>query len=108
MPFLPQVMPVRAQRDVTYDILRKRLDTILPLAMKAAEIDMWLVICQEDNLDPVYRTMIPMDTFPKTLQILVFHSSGDGIERINLSMTDTGDLTITLGKEVTTPSSGLC
>lgn len=91
MTVLP-VMPVRAQKEVTYGILHKRLDSILPLAMRDAGIDMWLIVCQEDNLDPVYRTMIPMDTFPKILQILVFQDNGSGVERINLSMTDTVDL----------------
>jgi hypothetical protein len=55
---------------------------------------MWLIICQEDDLDPIYKTMIPIDTWPKVLQILIFYDQGDklGIERINLSMTDTSDL----------------
>ena len=92
MPILPKVMPVRAQKEVTYGILLKRLDEILPVAMRTAGIDMWLIVCQEDNLDPVYRTMIPMDTFPKILQILVFYDDGSEVERINLSMTDTGNL----------------
>lgn len=94
MPNLPQIMPVRKQVEVTTRILRNRLDTILPVALREADIDMWLIICQEDNLDPVYRTMIPMDTFPKVLQILVFFDRGkeNKVERINLSMTNTSDL----------------
>jgi len=94
MPNLPQIMPVRKQVEVTTRILRKRLETILPVALREADIDMWLIICQEDNLDPVYRTMIPMDTFPKVLQMLVFFDRGkeNGVERINLSMSDTSDL----------------
>jgi len=94
MPNLPQIMPVRKQVEVTTRILGNRLDTILPVALREADIDMWLIICQEDNLDPVYRTMIPMDTFPKVLQMLVFFDRGkeNGVERINLSMTDTSDL----------------
>ena len=94
VPDLPQIMPIRKQVEVTTGILRKRLDTILPIALREANIDMWLIICQEDNLDPVYRTMIPMDTWPKVLQILIFFDRGQegGVERINLSMTDTSDL----------------
>ena len=94
MPNLPQIMPVRKQVEVTTRILGNRLDTILPVALREADIDMWLIICQEDNLDPVYRTMIPMDTFPMVLQILVFFDRGkkNKVERINLSMTNTSDL----------------
>jgi hypothetical protein len=94
MSNLPQIIPVRRQIKVTTKILRKRLDTVLPLALRDGDIDMWLIICQEDNLDPVYRTMIPMDTWPKILQMLIFFDRGTeiGVERINLSMTDTKDL----------------
>ena len=93
-PGLPQILPIRKQVEVTTGILRTRLDTVLPVAMRDAGIDMWLIICQEDNLDPVYKTMIPMDTFPKVLQILIFYDRGKegGVERINLSMTNTSDL----------------
>jgi methionine aminopeptidase len=89
---LDQVLPIKEQVEITTSILRTRLDTILPHAMRTADIDMWLIICQEDNLDPVYKTMIPMDTWPKVLQILVFIDNWDHIQRINLSMTDTKDL----------------
>ena len=94
MSNLPQIMPVRRQMEVTTEILRKRLDTVLPLALRDGDIDMWLIICQEDDLDPVYRTMIPIDTWPKILQMLIFFDRGPeiGVERINLSMTDTKDL----------------
>jgi Xaa-Pro aminopeptidase len=94
MSNLPQIIPVRKQTEVTTKILRTRLDTVLPLALRDGDIDMWLIICQEDDLDPVYRTMIPMDTWPKILQMLIFFDRGTeaGVERINLSMTDTKDL----------------
>lgn len=94
MPTLPHIVPIKSQVEVTTEILRRRLDTVLPLALRDASIDMWLIICQEDDLDPVYRTMIPMDTWPKVLQMLVFFDRGPetGVERINLSMTDTRDL----------------
>jgi Xaa-Pro aminopeptidase len=91
---LPEIIPIREQVQITTEILRRRLDTVLPLALRDGSIDMWLIICQEDNLDPVYRTMVPMDTWPKILQILIFFNQGpeEEVERINLSMTDTKDL----------------
>jgi Xaa-Pro aminopeptidase len=90
----PRVFPVREQASVIHRILEKRLAEVLPVAMREANIDMWLIVCQEDNLDPVFTTMIPLDTWCPILQILVFYDRGDGegIERINLSMTDTRGL----------------
>ena len=53
---------------------------------------MWLILCQEDDLDPVFKTMIPMNTWTPILQMLIFFDRGadQGIERINLSMTGYG------------------
>jgi hypothetical protein len=90
----PQVLPLRRQAEVINRNLRQRLDTVLPIAMREAGLDMWLILCQEDDLDPVFRTMIPMDTWCPILQILVFYDRGEGrgIEGINISGTNTHDL----------------
>lgn len=90
----PKVLSMRERAGIVNRILSKRLETVLPMAMRELGFDMWLVICQEDNLDPVFTTMIPMDTWCPILQMLVFFDRGpeEGLERINLSMTDTKDL----------------
>lgn len=90
----PRVLPMR-QRDSLYrQVLEERLDSLLPAAMRDTGIDMWLVVCQEDDLDPVFRTMMPMFTWCPILQILIFSqpSGADTVERVNLSMTKTGGL----------------
>src|SRR5262245_39207798 len=94
MTSLPQVLSARQRDEVITHHLRQRFDTILPLAMREAGLDMWLVICQEADLDPVFKSMIPMNTWTPILQMLIFYDRGDdgGIERINLSATDTADL----------------
>lgn len=94
MSSFPQVLPVRRQDELSRAILRKRLDTILPVAMREAGIDLWLILCQEDDYDPVFRTMVPLRAWAPILQMLIFYDRGpgQGVERINLSMTDLGDL----------------
>lgn len=89
-----QILPVRKRAEVVNRILRKRLDTLLPQIMREYDIDMWLIICNEDNLDPLFKTMIPMDTWTPVLQMLVFFDRGEeeGVERINLSRTNMHDL----------------
>ena len=54
---------MRQRAEVVNRALAERLETVLPKAMREAGIDMRLVICKEDNLDPVYESMIPMDTW---------------------------------------------
>jgi len=89
---MPQILPVRQQAEVVRGILRQRLEHILPSAMRQAGLDMWLILCQEDDYDPVFKSMVPLDTWAPILQMLIFYDRGASIERINLSMTDLGDL----------------
>ena len=90
----PQVLSMRQQAGVTYRALKNRLKNVLPMAMRESDFDMWLILCQEDNLDPVFTTLIPMDTWCPILQMLVFYDRGDGqgVECINISGTNTHDL----------------
>jgi Xaa-Pro aminopeptidase len=89
----PRVLPMRERAEVIHRLLAKRLETVLPVAMREAGIDCWLILCQEDDLEPVFTTMIPMDTWCPILQCLAFFDRGAaGIERINLSGTNTRDL----------------
>ena len=92
-PGAPRVLRMRERARVIQGNLADRLKHVLPAAMRETGIDMWIVLCQEDDLDPVYATMIPMDTWCPILQMLVFHDRGDeGVEGINISGTNTHGL----------------
>jgi hypothetical protein len=88
----PAILPVRQQATVIAQMLRERLDTILPEAMRAAGLDVWLVICQEDDPDPLFKTMIPMDTWSPILSILAFVDDGSTVRGYNICGTNTKDL----------------
>jgi hypothetical protein len=90
---VPDILPIKKRAELIKGLLEDRLGIILPLAMKDADIDMWIILCQEDNLDPIYRTMIPLDCWSPILQMLIFIDQGNGkIEKYNVSGTDTKDL----------------
>ncbi len=90
----PSILPAREQAALVYKIVQKRLDTLLPRMMRETGIDMWVLSCNEDNLDPVFETMMPLDHWCPITQILVFYDRGadKGIERLNISRTDTQGL----------------
>jgi hypothetical protein len=88
----PRILSMRERSEVIHRLLKRRLTDILPRAMRESGIDCWLILCQEDNLDPVYTTMIPMDTWCPILQMLVFFDRDDGVEGFNISGTNTHDL----------------
>jgi hypothetical protein len=85
----PKILPVREQARVVNEILEHRLNTVLPAVMRETGFDMWLIICNEDNHDPIFPTIIPWETWAPILQMIVFYDPGEGraVERYNISLT---------------------
>jgi Xaa-Pro aminopeptidase len=90
----PALLPIRARAELTYKITQKRLETLLPRMMRETGFDMWIIACNEDNLDPIFETMMPYENWCPITQILVLFDRGPekGIERLNVSRTDTQGL----------------
>jgi len=90
----PSVLSIRDRANVMLQITRKRLDTLVSRFMRETGFDMWIITCNEDDLDPIFKTMIPYENWCPITQILVFNDQGPGkgIERLNVSRTNFGDL----------------
>lgn len=90
----PSVLTVRQQADLVHRITAKRLDTLLPRMMRETGFDMWIISCNEDNLDPIFETMVPYENWNPITQILVLFDQGPGkgVERLNVARTDTQGL----------------
>lgn len=86
----PQVLSIGERVAVVNRIVATRFDRLLPDMMRQTGFDMWLVISNEDNLDPVFTTMVPLNTWFPITQIVVFFDPGPGrpVERLNVSRTD--------------------
>ena len=83
----PKIKAWREQEKILDQWLVKRLDTVLPVVMKRAGIDCWVVCNNEYNEDPVYWTLTPVSQITaRRLTILVFHLKDDGtVERFCLT-----------------------
>ena len=55
----PKVLPLRDQWKVRDQWLQERLDTVLPSLMKRTKTDMWIIITDENNEDPITKTLLP-------------------------------------------------
>ena len=84
----PKVLSLRDRARTVDQILAKRFDTLLPQVMRKTGFDMWLIICHEDNHDPIFNTIIPWACWAPILQLVVFYDNGSEIERINISRTN--------------------
>jgi len=90
----PSVLSIRERAALVHRITAKRLDTLLPRMMRETGFDMWIISCNEDNLDPIFETMIPYENWNPITQILVLFDQGPGkgVERLNVARTDTQGL----------------
>jgi hypothetical protein len=97
----PAVLGLKEQAAVYDAWLAKRLASLLPELMRREKIDMWLVICEEYNEDPVYLSLVPFASFSaRRLSILVMHDRGgeQGVERFAVSRYGVGRLFPTVWK----------
>ncbi|MBE3111969.1 MAG: aminopeptidase P family protein [Acidobacteria bacterium] len=90
----PSVLSIRERAAFVHKIAAKRLDTLLPRMMRETGFDMWIISCNEDNLDPIFETMIPYENWNPITQILVLFDQGPakGVERLSVARTDTQGL----------------
>src|SRR5512135_188832 len=90
----PAILTLRQQAAVYNDWLKNRLDRILPELMRQEGIDMWLVICRENNEDPVYFSLVPFNTLyaSRTSMLVFFDRGAEGVERLTVSRSGIGTL----------------
>lgn len=90
---MPGILTLREQAEFYNNSLKIRLEKILPEIMREEGIDMWLVVCRENNEDPVYSVLTPFTTlYASRLQILVFHDRGEaGMDRFSVNFRQMGE-----------------
>lgn len=59
MEEIKELLPLKQQFAIRDEVTRQRIFEVLPSAMKASGIDLWLILASECNEDPVYATIVP-------------------------------------------------
>ena len=91
---LPHVLSFKERVAPINDMVKDRLETLLPKLMQEADLDMWLVINREYGEDKLFYTLVPQPTFAaRRTTLLVFSKQPDGsVERFSVSRYPIGDL----------------
>ena len=91
---LPDVLSFKERVKPINDMVKDRLDKLLPRLMQEADLDMWLVINREYGEDRLFYTLVPQPTFAaRRTTLLVFAKQEDGsVERFSVSRYAIGDL----------------
>lgn len=89
------ILPLKERAIVQDELLKDRLENLLPGLMRQEGIDMWLIVAREYNEDPVAKTMLPATWLhARRRTILVFTDKGtkEGVERLAVARYDIGKL----------------
>jgi len=80
----PPVLSMKVQTELFNENLEWKVNNVLPGIMEREGLEMWVIICFENDPDPVYRTL---NTWPgddaRRLSILIFHNSDDGFKKLS-------------------------
>ena len=81
--------PLRAEAELSTQILKDRLEQVLPWAMAEADVDLWAVIARENHEDPLHKTLYTWDMpLARRTSIMIFcrdAASGE-VEKYYLGM----------------------
>ena len=81
-----RILPLRERAKIEDELLKDRLDKLVPMLMRREGIDAWVVISREYNEDPVLKTMLPatwLNARRRTVLIFLDHGEENGgVERI--------------------------
>lgn len=91
----PGVLSMRDQAMAVDRMLEERLETVVPMIMRRAGIDVWVVAAREYNEDPVIRSMLPATWIAaRRRTVLLFHDPGADapLERLAVARYDIGSL----------------
>jgi methionine aminopeptidase len=90
-----KVLPLRERAEITNSIIKQRLDELVPLVMRQAGVDAWVIIAREYNEDPVLKTMLPatwLNARRRTVLLFIDHGDAGGVERMAVARYAVGDL----------------
>jgi len=71
------ILPIKHQEMLWNEILKWRLDHIIPDVMRREGIDLWIVLNRENNEDPVYMTLVPKPNMTARRSALIFYDPGE-------------------------------
>jgi len=91
---LPAILTLREQAEMYDAWLTVRLERLLPDLMRQEGFDMWLVICRENNEDPVFFSLVPFSSLyaSRTTMLLFTDKGPEGIERLSVSRSGIGQI----------------
>lgn len=90
---MPKILPLQKRGEIEDQWLKERFQTVAPMLMRRAGVDMWLLISREYNEDPVLKTMLPSSWLSaRRTTMLIIYDTGDTLETLACARYDVGEV----------------
>jgi len=89
-----EILLERQRAQVINNILKDRLDNVLPIVMDKSNIDMWILISREYNEDPVLKTFLPaewLNARRRTILLFYRNINNNTTEKLAVARYNFGD-----------------
>ena len=89
-----QILPEARRARVVDELLKERLDSLLPVLMDRTGIDMWILISREYNEDPVLRTLLPatwLNARRRTMLLFYRDAAAGRMDRLAVARYNMGE-----------------
>ena len=89
-----QILPESRRARVVDELLKERLDSLLPVLMDRTGIDMWILISREYNEDPVLRTLLPatwLNARRRTMLLFYRDAAAGRMDRLAVARYNIGE-----------------
>ena len=88
------IFSLKDRSNIIDNILKERIENLLPKIMQKEAIDMWVLIAREYNEDPIIKTFLPstwVNARRRTILVLYINDNKE-LETVSISRYDFGKI----------------
>ena len=92
--YAQDILSLKDRSKIIDNIIKERIDNLLPEIMNKEDVDMWIIIAREYNEDPIIKTFLPstwLNARRRTI-LVIYNNDNNELETVSISRYDFGKI----------------
>ena len=92
--YAQDILSLKDRSKIIDNIIKERIDNLLPEIMNKEDVDMWIIIAREYNEDPIIKTFLPstwLNARRRTI-LVIYNNDNSKLETVSISRYDFGKI----------------
>ena len=92
--YAQDILSLKDRSKIIDNIIKERIDNLLPEIMNKEDVDMWIIIAREYNEDPIIKTFLPstwLNARRRTI-LVIYNNDNNEFETVSISRYDFGKI----------------